>query len=228
MTLDWRKYGLVFLISAAIFTLALLASDRLYRARLSEVESIERRITLNLLSSEVQFALLSGSASCTTGASPILAGEMNSLASRLEFMEEERGTDDPEVATLKAQYSLLEIKDILLVRELVERCAAKTHTIVYFYSNSNGVCEDCERQGYVLSALRHDHPDLKVYSFDYDLDLGAVQTLKQIYGVREALPALVIDGKTVFGFHDQVRVEGLASLERATTTTGAALEQEGI
>jgi hypothetical protein len=226
MTMDWRKYGLVFLISAAIFAVALALSDRLYRARLSEVESIERRITLNLLSSEVQFALLADSSSCATETSPILAGELNSLASRLEFMERERGSEDPEVEALKSQYSLLQIKDILLVRELTKRCGTDGHTIVYFYSNESGVCEDCERQGYVLSALRRDHPDLKVYAFDSDLDLGAVQTLKQIYGVHDALPALIIDRKTVFGFHTQEQIETLGNLERATSTQETALELE--
>ncbi len=100
----WKRYALVFLISAIIFGVALEVSNLLYDRRFREIESIERRITLSLLSSEVQFALLAESTTCATDSSPLLAGEINELASRLEFMEEERGSDDPEVMALKSQY----------------------------------------------------------------------------------------------------------------------------
>jgi hypothetical protein len=45
--------------------------------------------------------------------------------------------------------------------------------------------------GYVLTALRNKYPDLRVYSFDYHFDLGAIETLKSIFKVKDQLPALI-------------------------------------
>ncbi len=214
----WGKYVLVFLITAALFGTAFLASDLFYGRRLREIEEIERRISLSILSSEVQYDLLS-EAPCASESSAVLADELNGLAARLEYLENERGSDNAEVRALKERYSLLQIKDLLLVKEIAKRCGTGAETIVYFYSNRPGACELCERQGYVLSALREDHSDLKVYALDYDLGLGGIETLKKIYGVRNELPVLVVERKPYYGYHDLDAVyELLPGL--ATTTKG--------
>ena len=196
----WGKYIFVFLITVSVFGTAIAVNNFFYARRLNEVDSVERRITLNLLSSEVQFELLS-EASCAASSSPILTDEINTLAAQLEFLEGSRGRSDAEVLSVKERYSLLQIKDLLLVKEIAKRCGGKVYTIVYFYSNKPGSCDDCERQGYVLSALRKDYPDLRVYTFDYDLDLGGISALKKIYGIGGALPAIIIDHKVHSGFH---------------------------
>jgi len=212
----WGKYVLVLLITASLFAFAFLLSDLFYGRRVREIELIERRISLSLLSSEVQFDLLL-EAPCTRSNSPVLADEINALAARLEYLENERGSDDREVIFLKSRYSLLQIKDLLLVKEIAKFCGTSAHTIVYFYSNQAGKCDQCERQGLVLSALRDDHSDLKVYAFDYDLDLGGIEALKKIYGVRDELPALVVNRKPFYGYHDLDAVYGL--LPGLATTT---------
>lgn len=213
--LRWGKYIFVLLITAAVFGAAFVVSNFFYERRLREAESIERRIALNLLSSEVQFELLA-EAPCSAGSSPLLTEEINTLASQLEFLEGSRGANDTEVRFLKERYSLLQIKDLLLVKEIAKRCGTSAYTIVYFYSNTPGVCEDCERQGFVLSALRNTYPELRVYAFDYDLVLGGINALKQIYHIGEELPALVIDRKVHSGFQS---VEALEKLLPGITET---------
>lgn len=217
----WGKYIFVFLITVSVFGTAIAVNNFFYERRLSAVDSIERRITLNLLSSEVQFELLS-EASCAASSLPVLADEINTLASQLEFLEGSRGRGDAEVLSIKERYSLLQIKDLLLVKEIAKRCGGKAHTIVYFYSNKPGACEQCERQGYVLSALRKDYPDLRVYTFDYDLGLGGVTTLKKIYGISTELPAIVIDRKVYAGFQSvddlQRLLPGVSTSTKATSS----------
>jgi hypothetical protein len=197
----WSKYVFVFLITAALFGTAFLASELFYGKRVREIESLERRISLSLLSSDVQFNLLL-EAPCASESSAVLADEINALAKRLEYLENERGSEDSEVVFLKSRYSLLQIKDLLLVKEIAKRCGASAHTIVYFYSNRQGECGLCERQGYVLSALRDESPELKVYAFDYNLELGGIDALKKIYGVRNELPVLVVERKPYYGYRD--------------------------
>src|SRR3989344_2576114 len=125
---------------------------------------------------------------------------------------------------LKRYYTLLQIKDLLLMQRVAEKCALRPVFILYFYSNE-GDCEKCEEQGYVLTALSRNYPQLRVYSFDYNLPLSPLKTLVQIYGIEDDPPALVIRGSVYYGFRD---IEGItkilpeiAKLEKAATSTPA-------
>jgi hypothetical protein len=54
----------------------------------------------------------------------------------------------------------------------------------------------------VLSALRTEYPELRVYSFDYSTDLSAVKAMLQIYKIKDTLlPALVLGDEVLTGFH---------------------------
>jgi hypothetical protein len=48
--------------------------------------------------------------------------------------------------------------------------------------------------------MRETYPSLRVYSFDYNLDLGALSTLIAVEKIKAPFPAFVIDGKRVNGF----------------------------
>lgn len=218
---DQKRYLIVFLLTSGIFLVAFLLSDFLYNVRMAQVAEIEEGINRNILETEIQYALLADAA-CEEGANsvPLSIEELNTLATKLAYMESARGTDDPEVIALKKDYSLLEIKDYLLQRERARTCGEKISTVMYFYSNK-GDCEDCRKMGYVLTDMRDAHDDLHVYSFDYHLGLGAIETLKAIYGLEERLPIVVINRKPYYGFQDRAELERLLpELARATSTKG--------
>src|SRR3990167_657342 len=92
------------------------------------------------------------------------------------------------------------------MKRLTEKCGVKPTFILYFYSTKD-LCEDCEKTGYVLTALRDKYPDLRVYSFDYHFDVGAIDTLVSIYKVKSDLPALIINGITYYGFYSVENLE---------------------
>ena len=112
-----------------------------------------------------------------------------------------------EISDLKKFYSLLQIKDYLLMKKISERCKMDSVFVLYFYTTESN-CAECTKQGYVLTALREKYPEFRVYSFDYALDLPAVKTLISIYDVEDTkLPAMVINGKLVTGFKSVEEVE---------------------
>ena len=92
------------------------------------------------------------------------------------------------------------------MKQVNEKCGVKPITIIYFYSNK-GDCDECKREGYVLTKLREEYPELRIYSFDYNLDLSAVKTLKSIYGVKNTLPALIIWDENYYGFKSATDIE---------------------
>lgn len=218
--IDSKKYLVAFLITAAIFGTAVFASNRLTNEKLQDVRDIENSVALDILSSETQFALLEET-SCRDIGPGFLSKELGPLGERLSYAENQTGFNDGDVDSLKRSYFLLEIKDYLLMKRLTEKCNFKPTFILYFYSTGEK-CEDCEKMGYVLTALRDKYPELRVYSFDYHHDLGAIQTLKAIYKVRDELPALIINGVPYYGFKTMEDLEksvpALRLLETATST----------
>ncbi len=198
--INWPKYIVALIITSLIFGSALYVNNILMQKRTENVENVRDQIALDLLSSETQFNLLRET-SCTNLGSNALSEELNSLAAKLELMEaNDSGRKSAELIYLKKYYSLLEIKDFLLLSELKTKCAQKPLSILYFYGNGSD-CPACAQTAIVLNALRQQYEDLRVYSFDTTLNLSALNTLKTTYKIdAQNLPALVINDKTYIGF----------------------------
>jgi len=193
-----KKYIYAFIISLLILILGVYLVNSLTESKIEKVRSLEAGIAINILSLETQFALLQ-ELSCKDISQSILSSELDALAQKLQFMENNLDPDDPELIRLKKYYSLLEIKDFILLQKINKKCEREMHYILYFYSNE-GDCKKCKIQGPTLSKLLRERDNLRIYNFDYNLDLSATETLKRIYAVRPPLPALVIDGKLYRGF----------------------------
>ncbi len=216
-----KKYILVFILTCVIFLFAFSISNYFNNRRVADIKNTEDKISIDILSSETQFEILQQS-SCAAINGSILSDELETLADKLAYSEAQHGDNDPDVLTLKQYYSLLEIKDFLLMKQIYRECNASPIAILYFYSNKDGSCPDCIKQGYVLTQLHQDHPSLRVYAFDYDLDSDAIRTLISLYHISPQLPALVINDHVYDGFQDATAINNiipsLATLDMATTT----------
>jgi hypothetical protein len=197
--LDWRKYVIVFLITLILFLTASYLSSYIGNKKIDQIKSIQDQISINILSSETQFSLLSD-LSCKNVSGSLLSDELNELGSKLSFEQENLGNSE-EVTYLKKYYALLQIKDYLLMKKISAECKVKSAFILYFYTTAEN-CSECERESLVLSSLRERYPELRVYSFDYSTDLSAVKAMLTIYKIKDtALPALVLDDELLTGFH---------------------------
>lgn len=222
-----QKYLLTFVITAAIFGTAFYIANRFDARRVADIRATQEAVSINILSLETQFDLL-GSLSCSTlSENPGLSEELNSLSSRLSIAENNLGSDNPEVISLKKQYSLLQIKDYLLMQEISETCSKfKPVYILYFYSNQ-GDCTECGRMGDVLTYLRQTYPGLRVYAFDYHLELSALRTLVSLRKIdgAQGLPVFSVNNRTpVYGFKTLQEMETLIpELKALATSTQAAI-----
>jgi hypothetical protein len=226
--LDTKKYLVAFGITAIIFGTAIFISTTANDKKLEDVRTIENRVALDILSSETQFALLEET-SCRDIGPGFLSKELGPLGEKLTYTDTQTGFDQDDLNYLKRSYFLLEIKDYLLMKRLTEKCGTEPTFILYFYSSKSD-CKDCEKMGYVLTALREKYPSLRVYSFDYDFDVEAIKTLISIYKIEPNLPALVIDGTSHYGYRPLEQLEEdvpslsrlkaeLEASEKASTTT---------
>lgn len=205
--IDWKKYIIVFFITLFLFLTAVYLSNHFTNKRIDQLKSIQNKISIDILSSETQYALLED-LSCKDINNSMLSQELNSLGEKINS-EEQNGSTDADFMSLKRYYSLLEIKDYLLMKKVSERCGRKSFFVLYIYTNKDN-CSECVKEGYVLTALREKYPNLRVYSFDYSLDLSAVTALKSVYGIEDTkLPALVMNGELLTGFKSVDDIEKL-------------------
>src|SRR3989344_7237744 len=203
--IDWKKYLIVFFITAGLFVVASYVSNYFSDKKLVQLKDIQDKISIDILSSETQFSLLSD-LSCKNVSGSYLSGELNDLGQKLEWGQKNLGNTST-VSYLKKYYSLLEIKDYLLMKKISVRCGVKSAFILYFYTTAEN-CTLCEDQSLVLSTLREKYPELRVYSFDFSTDLSAVRAMLNIYKIKDTvLPALVIDDDVLTGFSNIEKIE---------------------
>lgn len=203
--IDWKKYLVTFLITVFIFVTAFSFSNNLNNKRIQEIKRIQDSIATDILSSETQFSLLS-ELSCKDVGTATLSNELNSIAERIQNSADNLGNTNQEVIFLKKYYSLLEIKDYLLMRRISGQCGKKFMFALYFYDNEKN-CPDCDKAGYTLTYLRSQYPQLRVYSFDRNSDVSAVKTLMSIFKITEPSPVVVFGDKTIDGYKEKEEME---------------------
>lgn len=229
---DWKKYVAGFIITVFLFLTSFLLSNFFSNKKIEEIRRIENTIAIDILSSETQFDLLE-ELSCGSVNDSILSRELNDLAVKIEFSEEQGIGSEQERLSLRKYYSLLQIKDYLLMKRAEDKCDFKTTSIIYFYSNEED-CKDCAKQGYILTDIRQNYPNVRVYAFDYNLDISALDALKTIYKVTdgENLPALVVNGKVYYGLQEfediQAIVPDVFIIEETELEEDKSIEDEKI
>jgi hypothetical protein len=221
--LNWKKYLWTLLITVAIFITAFTLSNYFNDKKINNLKDIADKISTDIMSSETQYDLLAES-SCKDITSDVLSQELNTLAQKLTYSEQNLNNNSSDLLRLKTYYTLLQIKDYLLMKKISVKCGTKPVFILYFYSKD---CTECEQQGYVLTYLREQYPDLRIYSFDYNLDNPALHTLISLYKVKNTLPALVINDKVTNGFIDKDKLTAtlpawMLATSTATTTKGVS------
>jgi hypothetical protein len=192
-----KIYIISFVGTLLVFFMAFIVSNHLTNKKTEELKATEDKIAIDILSLETQYELLKES-SCKTFDRTRLREELDILSSRLEFMEDQLGDDNPEVFRLKRYYSILQIKDYVLLQKMTEQCDLDTIFILYFYANND--CSECKRQEYMLQAIRYEYPQIEIYSFDYDVDLSAVKTLINLHNIPPKPPVIDIQGKAYASF----------------------------
>jgi hypothetical protein len=192
-----KTYLFTLTVTIVLFSAAFAISAYLTNKKTDQLKSDEDKISIDILSLQTQYDLLKES-SCASFNRDSLRQDLETLASKLQFMENQVGDSNQDVFRLKRYYSLLEIKDYLLSKKMSDQCKSGRIFILYFYSNKN--CADCQTQEYYLRAIRDEYPQAEVYSFDYNLDLPAVKTLISIHNIPPRPPVIDINGTAYASF----------------------------
>ncbi len=193
------RFFLVFILTTFIFLMGMWFGQNMLKSKLSEIEKMQNDFRTETSTLEVEYMFLNQKP-CSIINSSELSIELYQMGNRLEFMEDSYGKNNPDVLSLKGYYSLLEMRHWLFFENVRQQCNFDVKTILYFYSNVR--CDRCDEQGYVLTFLRNNYPNLNVYSFDVDIDNSALNMLKEHYNINsfKTLPVIILGNKTFEGF----------------------------
>jgi len=204
--ISWDKYFSVFLITFLIFVIGILLSQTISSKSSKEILKTQKQVKNYILSLNLQSDIASEYI-CRVNVFDLTKEKLN-LGQQIEILEKNLGKENEIVRDLKQDYSLLSIRQWLLVKQVREKCNRNINIILFFYSNTNNSSES-ESQGYVLDYLYEKEPeDIVIYAFDMDEDNPALDTIKSIYGI-EVAPSVVVNERLFSGFQSKGRIEML-------------------
>ena len=196
--LNLKKHLLIFIATLLIFSSGFLLSDFLLGKKIVNLTNLQDSLSVDILSLETQFSILN-QAPCENLNESTLTEQLYKISRQLASIENNLGRDNPDFLRLKKFYSILQIKHWLLLKRAAKECQLDVVSIIYFYSEKS-LCSKCSDQGHILTYLRRKYPSLRVYSFDYNLELTALDALKSIYSLEEELPVIVVNDDPYYGF----------------------------
>jgi hypothetical protein len=204
-----RNYVLAFVFTSMIFTIAFLGGMITDRIFLDDVEKFNDETRFNLFRAELRDKMMEDELCSYDFESPLVK-EFADISNEIIHLENRLGKDHWKVVELKKYYTLLEMYDWLHYKKLKENCGSNYDLILYFYSNQDDEtgepeCE-CDRQGFILGYIQENNLNVRVYSFDYNLEIEEIKILKEKYGIIE-VPSLVINGNVLHGFSELEDIE---------------------
>ncbi|MFH1505949.1 MAG: hypothetical protein ABIE94_03075 [archaeon] len=199
------KYVLVLILTLIIFSGGLAVGSYTTNRKFMQVDYLEQELRTQTMSIETQFLILSENPCGLINHTPF-TDELYEVSEKLGYMEDLLGKKDQNVLRLKQYYSLLQIRHWLLMQKMNEECNEDNVLILYFYSNL-GDCDKCTEQGFVLTNIREDRENVRIYPFDINLDNPALDTISSLYlGDNRSTPILIINEKVYHGFKDKEAV----------------------
>jgi hypothetical protein len=203
--LDWKKHILIFFITLLIFSSGFFLSNFFFEKRIVQIRDLQQDLTIDILSLETQFSILT-QIPCEKLNEVDLTQQLSDVSQKLTSIGHGLGQQNPDFLRFKKYYSILETRYLLLLEKAAKECNSDLVSAIYFYSDEKK-CPECENQSYVLSYLAEKYPFLRIYSFDYNLSLSVIQSLKSIYSLKNNLPITIINDKVYYGFQGKKNLE---------------------
>jgi hypothetical protein len=188
--IDWSKVLLAFLITVFLFNVGVLLGY--FGSKIIEGSSISIiQSTNNEISNLETLNLLEQNYPCSSSTLDVATERLAYMSDLIDSMEDQRGKTNSDVIELKKIYSIVEIRHMLLLKQRAENCGVNYSIVIYFYSNENECKDDTNRISFILTYLRNKFSNLRVYSYDINLNNDAVQILKNYYNATGCYQVLL-------------------------------------
>lgn len=201
--LSLNIYIVALVVTVVIFCLGIYVGMVIDESAKANVDTELRTLEQDLYLSRIMLLMEEN----TTAFCPIYSEKLEAvnaerqlIGDRLEYLETVRGVYDEE---MKERYFYLELENYLLMEKMKKDCGGDFVPVLFFYERGS---EASLNQGDVLDQLRAAYPEVKVFSFDGNMDTAVVSVLKEKYLVS-SYPAVVFDGTRLVGFQSLEQLE---------------------
>lgn len=194
------KLILAFILGTLIFCSVFLLGYTISYYKMQATSLAQEDLRYQLLSFQIEDEL--AGENCQTFNPNRFASEMDRIGSIISLLEERLGKNNAQVLNQKKIYSLLEARHFLYVKKHNVNCNNSVPIILFFYSNLNGYKDEGNRMGYMLTTLKNEDPTVMIYSFDYDLDSGVTDLIKEQYNITSPDKLVINEVTYVDNFTD--------------------------
>lgn len=178
-----NRYLIAFVFSCLIFIIGIFVGNFLSDERVSYLKDIAYKQQLDYQSLELQSLYLTSfkleNESCIAFKKVLEESLVNVAAAQAKAELYMRQKSDKRYDDIKREYSIAQIRYLLLDKKLREICNFDTVPLLYFYSDKE--CADCSPQGTILTYLKEKIKD-KLLIFSLDVDFQG----EQLIGLFEA------------------------------------------
>jgi hypothetical protein len=190
------KYIIAFIFSTLIFVIGVLVGNALSKERIDYLKEIADKQQLDYKSLELQSLYISSfelkNESCLAFRK-ILEKSLDDVAKaqgKAEMYMKQR--NDARYDDIKRDYSMAQIRYLLLDKKVRDICKFDTASLLYFYSDKE--CPDCSPQGTILTYLKEKMQDkLLIFSLDVDFKQEPlIELFKLKYNIT-AVPSIIVN-----------------------------------
>lgn len=211
---QWKYYFAAGLVTLVIFLVGIYFSFFLDKMKVVSLEESVREMRITQEDAELEMTAINllGGRKCDVLLHEIegIVPKAAELGEKLEFYEARERFKDPIYPSLKKDYTLTLVRYWLFVSKAKDECKYGYEPILYFYSNEK--CDDCIRQGTVLSYLKEQHPQkIMVFAIDNDIKLGSIALIKGAYNVTKT-PSIILNETLYEGLQDLGKTRTLLNL----------------
>ncbi|MDP4012494.1 MAG: hypothetical protein Q8R00_02710 [Candidatus Nanoarchaeia archaeon] len=201
-----KRHITALFITILIFVIGLLIGLNLTNERIKVSENFARTQKADYDSLQLQFLYLE-KGSCSV-LEKTLEQNINDLENQRSKVEEYlKDSSRDEFRLIEREYMLSELRYWLLAKEAKESCNSDTVSILYFYSDIEGECNDCSAQGVILNYLKEKFKDrLLIFSLDINVEDSLLNILKKTENIT-VLPSLLVEDDKYEGLIEAEDIE---------------------
>lgn len=125
----------------------------------------------------------------------------------------EQFANDPFYVNQKRKFNRNEVIYLSMITEMQKHCDFN-QTVILFFFQKKEECPDCDAQSFVLTDVNKEiDNEIAIFSFDADLDLPSIKTLKEYFAI-DRFPCVVVDNMPYCGLKNRQQINEILCSKR--------------
>ncbi len=188
-----KRYLLAFIIATVLFIMGFLITHSIAFFEYSRISNLQRDLSYDIFQDKIMHSLFDYDI-CEKGFLNEISADLGHQGRIIDDLEKKLGKNDKNVLAQKKFYTLVELEHFEFIQQLNLECNFSIPIILFFYSNEKDDIKESENVGDLLTAVYNQYPEVKIYSFDINLDSKLIDLLKEKYFVKVSPTIIIYQG----------------------------------